>query len=58
MRQEHRAGEKGFVDFSSDGVEVIDGVTGEVRIAKLFVAVLGVRAVWPAFLLFVFTLKL
>lgn len=41
MRQEHRAGEKGFVDFSGDGVEVLDGVTGEVRIAKLFVAVLG-----------------
>lgn len=41
MRQEHRAGEKAFVDFSGDGVEVVDGVTGEVRTAKLFVAVLG-----------------
>ncbi len=41
MRQEHRAGEKSFVDFSGDGVEVVDAVTGEVRTAKLFVAVLG-----------------
>lgn len=41
MRQEHRAGEKDFVDFSGDGEEVVDGVTGEVRTAKLFVAVLG-----------------
>ncbi|ATB28285.1 integrase [Melittangium boletus DSM 14713] len=41
MRQEHRAGEKRFVDFSGDGVRVVDGVTGEERVAKLFVAVLG-----------------
>jgi len=41
MRQEHRAGEKSFVDFSGDGLRVVDAVTGEVREAKLFVAVLG-----------------
>ena len=41
MRQQHRAGEKCFVDFSGDGVEVVDGASGEVRVAKLFVAVLG-----------------
>jgi transposase len=41
LRQEHRAGEKCFVDFSGDGVPVVDAVTGEVRTAKLFVAVLG-----------------
>jgi transposase len=41
LRQEHRAGEKCFVDLSGDGVEVQDAVTGEVRVAKLFVAVLG-----------------
>lgn len=41
LRQEHRAGEKCFVDFSGDGVQVVDAVTGEVRVAKLFVAVLG-----------------
>ncbi|MFP2923894.1 IS21 family transposase [Pyxidicoccus sp. 3LG] len=41
LRQEHRAGEKCFVDFSGDGVQVVDAVTGEARVAKLFVAVLG-----------------
>ncbi|ABF87668.1 transposase, IS21 family [Myxococcus xanthus DK 1622] len=41
MRQEHRAGEKLFVDFSGDGVEVVERDTGEVRVAKLFVATLG-----------------
>ena len=41
MRQEHRAGEKVFVDFSGDGIPVADPETGEVREAALFVAVLG-----------------
>ena len=41
MRQEHRAGEKLFVDFSGDGIEIVDRDTGEVVVAKLFVAVLG-----------------
>jgi len=41
MRQEHRAGEKLFVDFSGDGLDVIDPKAGEVQRAKLFVAVLG-----------------
>ena len=41
LRQEHRAGEKCFVDFSGDGVQVVDAASGEVRVAKLFVAVLG-----------------
>jgi len=41
MRQDHRAGEKMFVDFSGDGIGLIDEQTGEVRKAKLFVAVLG-----------------
>lgn len=41
MRQEHRVGEKAFVDFSGDGVDIIDPKTGEVLRAKLFVAVLG-----------------
>ncbi|WP_237078156.1 hypothetical protein [Myxococcus xanthus] len=40
-RKEHRAGEKCFVDFSRDGVQMVDAATGEVRVAKLFVAVLG-----------------
>lgn len=41
MRQEHRVGEKLFIDFSGDGIDVIDPRTGEVKEAKLFVAVLG-----------------
>lgn len=41
MRQEHKAGDKMFVDFSGDGLEIVDAATGEVRKAKLFVAVLG-----------------
>jgi len=36
MRQEHRAGEKAFVDFSGDGLDIIDPKTGEVSRAKLF----------------------
>ncbi len=41
MRQEHRAGEKLFVDFAGRTIPVIDPSTGEVRPAELFVAVLG-----------------
>ena len=41
MRQEHRAGEKLFVDFAGRTIPVIDPSTGEVRQAELFVAVLG-----------------
>jgi len=41
MRQVHRAGEKCFVDFSGDGLPIVDRRTGVIEIAKLFVAVLG-----------------
>ena len=41
MRQEHLGGEKLFVDFSGDGIPYIDPMTGEVREAALFVAVMG-----------------
>ena len=41
MRQEHRAGEKLFVDYAGQTVEVVDRHTGEVRQAQIFVAVLG-----------------
>jgi transposase len=41
MRQTHPAGERMFVDYAGQTVEVIDGVTGEVRRAQVFVAVLG-----------------
>ncbi len=41
LRQVHVAGEKLFVDYSGHTMEVIDGLTGEVRTAQIFVAVLG-----------------
>jgi transposase len=41
MRQTHRAGEKLFIDFSGDGLDVVDPATGECRKAKLFLAVIG-----------------
>jgi len=41
MRQEHKAGEKLFVDFCGQTVAVIDPETGESRWAEIFVAVLG-----------------
>jgi len=40
MRQEHRAGEKLFIDYS-DGLSIVDTVTGEVIPTQLFVAVWG-----------------
>ena len=41
LRQEHRAGEKVFVDFAGQTVPVVDRATGEVRDAQIFVGVLG-----------------
>jgi len=42
MRQSHAAGEKLFVDYAGDGVPVvIDRLTGELRNAQIFVAVMG-----------------
>ena len=41
MRQQHRAGERVFVDYAGDTVPVVDAETGEVRRAQIFVAVLG-----------------
>lgn len=52
MRQVHHAGEKLFIDYSGDTRSVIDGRTGEVREAQIFVCVLGasnyayVEATW------------
>ena len=53
MRQTHAAGERLFVDYAGDGVPVvIDRLTGEIRMAQIFVAVLGAssftyaRATW------------
>ena len=41
MRQEHRAGEKLFVDFAVQTIPITDPATGEITGAQLFVAVLG-----------------
>ena len=41
MRQTHIAGEKLFVDYSGDGVPLIDASTGEITAAQIFVATLG-----------------
>ena len=40
-RQTHKVGEKLFVDYSGDGVAMIDQGTGGIRRAQIFVAVLG-----------------
>ena len=42
MRQTHAAGERLFVDYAGDGVPVvIDRLTGEIRMARIFVALFG-----------------
>jgi len=41
MRQDHKAGEKRFVDYAGQTMPVINPETGEVRQAEIFVAVLG-----------------
>lgn len=41
MRQVHKAGEKLFVDYSGQTMEVINPVSGEVMKAEIFVATLG-----------------
>ena len=40
MRQEHRASEKLFIDYS-DGLSIVDPLTGELVLTQLFVAVWG-----------------
>jgi transposase len=41
MRQQHKAGERAFVDYSGKRPRIIDPTTGEVVDVELFVAVLG-----------------
>jgi transposase len=41
LRRVHTAGERVFVDFAGHTMEVIDGATGEIHRAEVFVAVLG-----------------
>jgi transposase len=41
LRQVHTAGDRVFVDFAGHTMEVIDGATGEIHRAEIFVAALG-----------------
>jgi transposase len=41
MRQQHKAGEKLFVDYAGKTMPIVWQVTGEVRFAEIFVAVMG-----------------
>lgn len=41
LRQEHRAGEKLFIDYAGPTIPIIDGSTGEISESQLFVATLG-----------------
>jgi transposase len=41
MRQVHKAGDKLFVDYAGQTMPVVQGDTGEIRFAQIFVAVLG-----------------
>jgi hypothetical protein len=41
MRQVHQAGDKLFVDYAGQTVPIIDGETGEIKRAQIFVAGLG-----------------
>jgi len=41
MRQQHVAGHKAFVDYSGKRVPITDPVSGQVRMAEIFVGVLG-----------------
>ena len=41
MRQNHKAGEKMFVDYSGQTAQVTDPKTGDIKKAQIFVAVLG-----------------
>jgi len=41
MRQQHKAGEKCFVDYCGQTIPIVSTTTGEMRQAQIFVAVLG-----------------
>jgi len=45
LRQVHVAGERMFVDFAGQTMEVFDGTTGEARRAEIFVAC-AVQDIW------------
>lgn len=41
MRQTHKAGDKAFIDYAGQTVDIIDYDTGEIRAAQIFVGILG-----------------
>ncbi len=41
MHFEHKAGDKMFVDFAGQKMDIVDPITGEIREVEIFVAVLG-----------------
>lgn len=41
MRQAHLAGEKAFIDYAGQAVDVVDPETGEIRTASIFVGAMG-----------------
>lgn len=41
MRMDHKAGDKLYVDFAGDKLQIIDKQTGEIQYVEVFVAVLG-----------------
>jgi transposase len=41
MRMEHKAGDKMYVDFVGDRLQIVDEQTGEIKNVEVFVAVLG-----------------
>jgi len=41
LRQEHRAGEKLFIDYAGQTVSIVDPKTGEITEAQIFLAALG-----------------
>ena len=48
LRQQHTAGERTFVDYAGQTIEVVEPTTGEVREAQLFVGVLGASSYFYA----------
>ena len=47
MRQNHKAGEKLFVDYCGPTMNIVDSTTGECRTAQVFVAVMGASNTIP-----------
>jgi transposase len=48
LRQQHTAGERTFVDYAGQTIDVVEATTGEVRVAQLFLGVLGASSYFYA----------